>query len=127
ALGDVIEAGGGRYLYEIVIHVTGDGCHLDDGTPLTQNTVARLIPHAFIRALIHDSERRPIDATNRRRHPTPRQKRLVKARDTACVECGRRDLLNYDHVPAHEITGHTLTTQLELRCSPCHTQRHNLD
>ncbi|MCP4961994.1 MAG: DUF222 domain-containing protein, partial [Actinomycetia bacterium] len=124
ALTDLVETGGGRFIYEVVMHVTGDGCHLDDATPLTNSTVAGLIPQAFIRALIHDSERRPVDATNRRRLPTPRQKRLVKARDKACVDCGRTDLLVYDHTPAHEITRHTLTTQLELRCSPCHTQRH---
>ncbi len=127
ALTDLVEASGGGFLYEVVMHVTGDGCHLDDGTPLTDSTVARLIPQAFIRGLMHDSERRPVDATNRRRLPTPRQKRLVKARDKACVDCDRRDLLVYDHVPPHEVTGHTLTTELELRCSPCHTARHDLE
>lgn len=126
ALIALVEAGGGEFVYEVVIHVTGEGCRLDDRTPLTESAVARLLPHSFIRALIHDSKRRPIDATNRRRLPTPRQKRLVKARDEACIDCGRRDLLVYDHVPAHEITGHTLTTELELRCSPCHTTRHEM-
>ena len=123
ALVGAVESGGG-FLYEVVIQVTGDGCRLDDGTPLTASTVGRLIPQAFIRALIHDSNRRPIDATNRRRHPTPRQKRLVKARDKTCVDCGRLDLLEYDHVPPHEITGQTHTTELQLRCSPCHARRH---
>jgi hypothetical protein len=126
ALVGLVDSGGGRFMYEVVVHVSGDGCSLDDGTPITDSAVAGLIPDAFIRALIHDSAQRPIDATNRRRHPTSRQKRLVKARDAACVDCGRRDLLEYDHVPAFESTGHTLTTELELRCAPCHTRRHEL-
>ncbi|MEZ5283045.1 MAG: DUF222 domain-containing protein [Acidimicrobiales bacterium] len=124
ALVDLAVAHGGRFVYEVVVHVSGDGCHLDDGTPLTDSAVGRLIPQAFIRGLIHDSERRPVDATNRRRRPTPRQKRLVKARDRVCVDCGRRDLLEYDHNPPHSSTGHTLTTELRLRCAACHTARH---
>ncbi|MEZ5280451.1 MAG: HNH endonuclease [Acidimicrobiales bacterium] len=96
-----------------------------DGTWPTGSTVDRQLPDVFMRALIHDSNRRPVDATNRRRFPTPRQMRLVKARDKACVDCGRRDLLVYDHVPPFEASGHTSTAELELRCSPCHTKRHD--
>jgi len=77
------------------------------------SVVADLIPESFISALIHDAQGDPIDATNRRRHPNRRQKRLVKERDRTCVDCGRSDLLEYDHVPAYETTGHTITTELE--------------
>ena len=125
---DAIEAlltdGAGNMDTEVVLHVTGDGNTLDDGTPLSDNIIAKLIPESFIRALIHDSHNHPIDATNRRRHPNKRQKRLVKARDQRCVDCGRTDLLEYDHVPSYEHTGHTITTELRLRCAPCHHQRH---
>ncbi len=41
---------------------------------------------------------------------------LFKAYDHQCVDCGRSDLLDYDHVPDYEETGHTVTTELELRC-----------
>lgn len=102
----------------------GDGKTLDDGTPIPDSVVADLIPQSFISALIHDSEGSPIDATNRRHHPTRRLKRLVKARDEHCVDCGRHDLLAYDHQPTYEQTSHTITTELKLRCAPCHTNRH---
>lgn len=125
---DAIQAllvdGGGTIDTEVVVHVSGEGNTLDDGTPLSDSAVARLAPESFIRALIHDSAKNPIDATNRRRHPSQRQKRLVKARDENCVDCGRADLLEYDHVPAYEQTGHTITTELRLRCAPCHRRRH---
>jgi hypothetical protein len=32
--------------------------------------------------------------------------------------------LEYNHVPAYEQTGHTIATELKLRCAPCHTNRH---
>jgi len=56
--------------------------------------------------------------------PTTRQKRFVKERDRTCRDCGSRELLEYDHNPAHAKTGHTLTNELELRCAPCHHRRH---
>lgn len=58
------------------------------------------------------------------RFPTDRQKRVVKERDTTCVDCGRHDLLTYDHNPNYSTTGHTIINELELRCAPCHWQRH---
>jgi len=125
---DAVEAlvteGAGAIDTEIVLHVTGDGNTLDDGTPIPDSVIADLIPQSFISALIHDSAGNPVDATNRRRHPTRRQKRLVKARDEQCVDCGRHDLLEYDHVPAYEQSGHTVTKELKLRCAPCHAARH---
>ena len=85
----VLDEGAGEVATEIVIHVRGDGCTLDDGTPIPISVVESIADTAFISALIHDSEARPMDATNRRRHPTRRQKRLVKERDQVCVDCGR--------------------------------------
>ncbi|MCP3936750.1 MAG: hypothetical protein GY708_15410, partial [Actinomycetia bacterium] len=82
ALGDVIETGGGRYLYEIVIHVTGA-----DTQPHDRNDSSK--PATPPASTVDDAT----CSTTTTTHPT----------------------------------GHTLTTQLELRCSPCHTQRHNLD
>jgi len=124
AVESLLTQGAGTIDTEVVVHVTGDGNMLDDGTPIPDSVVADLIPASFISALVHDSAGNPIDATNRRRHPTRRQKRLVKARGKNCVDCGRADLLEYDHVPAYEQTGHTVTSELELRCAPCHHQRH---
>lgn len=84
----VVEGGGGMEA-EVVVHVRGDGCTLDDGTPLAGSVVERIAPSAFIRALIHDTEGRPVNASGRQRHPTSRQQRVVKERDRVCRDCGR--------------------------------------
>jgi len=123
AIEDLLTDGAGNIDTEVILHVTSDGNTLDDGTPLADSVAAGLIPHSFIRALIHNAHGNPIDATNRRRHPTTRQRRLVKARDKNCTDCGRDQLLEYDHVPPYEQTGHTLTAELELRCALCHQIR----
>ena len=120
----VLTGGGSRVVTEVVVHVRGDGCTLDDGTPVAESAVARLLSEAFIRVLIHDAERRPINASGRRRHPTTRQKRVVRQRDGACVDCGSTDLLRYDHDPDYQQTHHTTIDELKLRCAPCHHKRH---
>jgi len=120
----LVTEGGASIDAEVVVHVRGDGNTLDDGTPVPDSVIGDLIPTSFVSALIHDTHGDPIDASNRRRHPTRRQKRLVRERDQHCNDCGRHDLLEYDHVPAYQTTGHTITTELELRCAPCHQKRH---
>ena len=82
ALVELIAEGGAHVETELVVHVRGDGCTLDDGTPIAGSVVERLVPEAFLRALIHDAERRPINASGRHRYPTARQKRVVKERDS---------------------------------------------
>ncbi len=124
ALDDLIGNGSDRMLTELVLHVRGDGATLDDGTPIPGSVVERLAPQSFLRALIHDAERRPINASGRHRHPTARQQRVVKERDRCCVDCGRAELLQYDHVPDFDRSHRTLIDELEIRCAPCHHRRH---
>ncbi len=119
-----LTAGSGRVTTEVVLHVRGDGCTADDGTPIPDTVIADLVPDAFLRALVHDADSNPINASARRRHPTTRQKRVVKERDRACKDCGRADLLNFDHTPPYEQTRHTIVEELELRCALCHHARH---
>ena len=114
----------GSVITEMILHVRGDGCTLDDGTPINDSVVAAMVPGAHLRALIHDAQERPINASSRQRHPTARQKRVVKERDGSCLDCGSRDLLEYDHVPPYEKSGHTIVDELELRCAQCHHRRH---
>lgn len=110
---------------EVVIHVRGDGNTFDDGTPLTSNAVCRQLDHSFIRLLIHDAERRPINASSRRRSPTTRQKRVVmEAHNYECVDCSATDLIEFDHNPPFQQTRHTITSELEPRCALCHRARH---
>ena len=125
ALHTIITSGIGTIDTELVIHIRGDGCTLDDGTPIPQSIVERLAPQSFLRALIVDANRRPINASGRQRHPTTRQKRVVQARHNGCIDCGSHDLTHYDHNPPYEQTHHTLIDELQPRCAPCHRHRHN--
>jgi hypothetical protein len=109
---------------ELIIHVRGDGCSLDDGTPIAGTVVERIAPQAFIRLMIHDAEGRPINASGRHRHPTARQKRVVRERDRCCVDCGCEVLLENDHEPSFEVSQRTVVDELRLRCHRCHRERH---
>jgi hypothetical protein len=124
ALVSLLRGGGSTLATEVVMHVRADGCSLDDGTPIADSVIERIAPQAFLRALIHDAEGRPINASSRHRHPTSRQRRVVRERDRACVDCGSTDLLQYDHVPPFEVTRQTVVDELEARCSMCHHDRH---
>ena len=116
--------GGSRLVTELVVHVRGDGCSFDDGTPVTNTFVERIAPTSFLRALVHDAEGRPINASGRQRHPTKRQQRVVAARDRVCVDCGATEFLQYDHDPEYEHSGRTVVDELTYRCWPCHRRRH---
>jgi len=124
ALVELVTEGGAGVETEVVLHVRGDGCTLDDGTPVAESVVERIAPHSFIRVLIHEAERLPINASGAHRHPTDRQKRVVHERDRVCVDCGSSEFLQYDHDPDFEISHHTLVEEVRLRCSRCHRDRH---
>ncbi len=109
---------------EVIVHVRSNGVSLHDGTPLADSVLRGLIDTAFIRVLIHNSQNRPINASNRRRYPTVRQRRVVDERHPRCVDCGGTELLEYDHEPPFSVTGHTHTDELTRRCSQCHDRRH---
>ena len=110
---------------EVVIHIRGDGNTFNDGTPITTNAITRQLDHAFVRLMIHDAHNRPVNASNRRRHPTVRQKRVaMEAGNHQCVDCGSVELLELDHNPPYQQTNHTMTDELEPRCAPCHRARH---
>jgi Domain of unknown function (DUF222) len=118
---------GGAVEAEIIMHVRADGCSLDDGSPIAESVVERIAPEAFLRALIHDAESRPINASGRQRYPTQRQKRVVKARDGVCVDCGSAEFLQYDHDPDYSRSHQTVVDETWLRCWNCHRARHRKD
>jgi hypothetical protein len=124
ALIELAHGTAGEVVTEVVVHVRGDGCTMDDGTPIPQSVVENIAPAAFLRTLIHDAEGRPINASSRRRHPSARQRRVVHERDRVCVDCGSTELLEYDHVPDYEQTRRTRVEELRMRCSSCHHRRH---
>lgn len=111
-------------VFEVVVHVRGDGCTLDDGTPIDDHSVATLLDRAFVRVLVHDADGRPLNASGRRR-PTARQRRVARERHRGrCVDCGATDLVELDHHPDYEVSRHTHVDELEPRCPPCHHRRH---
>lgn len=124
ALVDLVSGGGAGVTTEVVLHVRADGCSLDNGTPVAGSVVERIAPDAFLRALIHDAQARPVNASGRRRHPSVRQRRVVRERDRVCVDCGATEHLEYDHEPDFELTGRTVVDELRLRCRTCHRARH---
>ena len=124
ALVRLLAGGGARVLTEIVVHVRGDGASFDDGTPIPCTVLERIAPESFVRVLIHDAEGRPINASGRQRHPSARQKRVVRERDQRCVGCGSTEFLEYDHDPDFEISRRTVVDELHLRCWSCHRARH---
>jgi hypothetical protein len=109
---------GGGTVAEVVVHVTEDGNHLPDGTPLTDHAVAALLPDGFVSLLIHDTRRQPIDASPRRRSPTRRQRRVLDARQPQCAwpGCTATALLQSDHVHPYTRGGPTVLANLQLLC-----------
>ncbi|MFN8036155.1 MAG: DUF222 domain-containing protein [Acidimicrobiia bacterium] len=124
ALVELVRGGGTSVETEVVLHVRGDGCAFDDGTPIASSVVERIAPESFLRVLVHDADSRPVNASGRHRHPTARQRRIVRERDRVCVDCGASELLEFDHEPPFEQTGRTVVDELRLRCWACHRARH---
>ncbi len=124
ALIRLMTTGGSALMTELVLHVRGDGCTFDDGTPIAESFMEQIAPMSFIRALIHDAEGRPINASGRQRHPTIRQQRVVTEKYRACVDCGSTEFLQFDHEPDYATSSRTLVDELRLRCWTCHRQRH---
>jgi len=127
ALIDLIGNGGGNVTTEVILHLRADGATLNDGTPITGSAVERIAPTSFIRTMIHDAESHPINVSGRHRHPTDRQKRVVRERDGGCVDCGSTELVEYDHVPDFEASKRTVVEELHVRCPTCHRARHRRD
>ena len=124
ALDDILNEGTSSITTEIVLHVRGDGTTMDDGTPIPSTVIEHIAPSSMIRAMINDAEGKPINVSGKHRHPTVRQKRVVRERDRGCVDCGGKQLLTYDHNPDYAISQRTVVDELEVRCAPCHWQRH---
>jgi hypothetical protein len=121
----LLREGGASVATEVIVHVRGDGATMDDGTPIADHAVAGLLPEAFIRLLITEANRMPINASGRHRHPTARQQRVARERHAnRCVVCGSTDLLEDDHVPDYAQSGQTVVDDLEPRCARCHHERH---
>ncbi len=121
ALVTVITQGrSGKVDAEVVVHVTAGGNTLEDGTPLSNHTVTAMLPDAFVSLLLLDARRNPIDASFRRRYPTPRQRRVIDARHDECQQpgCHTHDFLQYDHIHPYTAGGPTMLDNLQRLCGP---------
>lgn len=105
---------------EVVVHVTAGGNALDDGTPVSDHAVTRMLPDSFVSLLLHDAERQPIDASPRRRFPTRRQRRVIDQRSPHCSHpgCHATRFLQYDHIDAYTSGGPTVIANLQRLCGP---------
>ena len=113
-----------NHRFEVLIHVDHTGCRFPDGTPLTDTTVTGLLDQAAVRLIVHDTNGRPVNASDARRRPTIRQKRTTQTSQPACTQCGTTHLPNLHHTTPHAQTGHTRTDQLQTLCTPCHRKHH---
>jgi hypothetical protein len=126
-------AGGstGRTSAEVDIHVhrRPNGAlvaTLADGTPVPEPEVGEILCEATVRALVHDSDGRPIDASPGRPGPNRRQRRLLRQRDHHCQHrrCRARAFLHVHHVIARDQGGPTIMANLVLLCSFHHRLLH---
>lgn len=123
--------GGNAVQTEVVVNVSvsEDGslaAALEDGTPLPEPQLNEILCESTIRALLHDSEGRPIDASPLRKAPTTRQMRLLAARDKCCQYegCSARSFLHAHHVIHRGRGGKTVLVNLILLCSFHHRMIH---
>ena len=120
ALVQLVAGGGNAVTAEVVVHVREDGNTLTDGTPLSDHAVGQLLPDAFVSLLIHDTQRQPVDASPRRRHPTRRQRRVLDEVQHECAQpgCHATAFLQYDHVQPYDEDGPTVLANLQRLCGP---------
>lgn len=118
--------GGASVETEVVVHVRGEGNALEDGTPLSDHAVGSLLPDSFVSLLIHDCERRPIDASPRRRFPTRRQRRVIDELYHECARdgCSATVFLQYDHEEPYAQGGLTVVDNLQKLCGPHNRVKH---
>ena len=135
AMVTICSAGGGSAApTEVVVHAyeTDDGRIvgvLPDGTAVPGPVVSEMSCSAVIRALMHDSEGKPIDVSPGRRGPTKRQMMLLLERDKHCTYKGCRSkvFLHAHHVIHRFDGGPTTVANLKLMCGFHHRLEHRQD
>ncbi|MGI9624558.1 MAG: DUF222 domain-containing protein [Acidimicrobiales bacterium] len=137
ALVSVCETAGGAYTKttkaEVVVHLHASAygsveAVTRQGAPVPLGQLEALVDEASLRALVHDAEGHPIDASPARRFPTKRQRRVLEARDPQCSEPGCRATAFLEaHHKKHLADGGTTTLDnLELRCRFHHQRSHRV-
>lgn len=121
------QAGAGEVIVHVVANRDGALVHtLADGTPLPNAQASELLCGSSLRALVHDSSGRPIDASPAAGAPSKRQITLIKARDKHCqyARCRATTFLHAHHIQHREHDGPTTIANLTLVCSLHHRHIH---
>ncbi len=103
----------------------GETCQLIDGGPLPVDVARDLAADAFVKAVLHDGVQIHTVKHFGRHLTAPLRTALdlgpvPEFTGRACVDCGRRWGLHYDHVNPLANHGPTEYTNLKARCYPCH-------
>ncbi|MDY7104416.1 MAG: DUF222 domain-containing protein [Actinomycetota bacterium] len=110
----------------------GEACHLLGGGRVPVDVVRRLSKDAFIKAVVHDGVRiHTVKHFGRHLSAELRTALEVGAPPdfdgAACVDCGRRYGLQWDHVDPVANRGPTSFANLEARCWPDHRAKTERD
>ena len=120
--------GVGGVTTEVVLHVRGDGCSMDDGSPVSESAVARVARVLLPAGVDPRRGRPPHQCFGPPSSPDNAANGVSFTNATAvCVDCGATDLLEYDHDPPFEQSQRTIVDELRLRCAQCHHRRHRID
>jgi 5-methylcytosine-specific restriction endonuclease McrA len=110
----------------------GEACHLIGGGPLPVGLAQQLGQDAFVQAVLHDGV--AIHTVTRFGRHLPAELRAAldlgpvpEFTGRACVDCGRRWGLDYDHVDPVANRGPTSYDNLQARCWPCHHHKTEQD
>ena len=112
--------------YDHTAHTLGNP-RLDDGTPLSAELLAQEALDAEVYCGVFNADWANL-ALGRTRNASDAQRLILAARDGGCVHCAAHTEHTHAHhsVP-HAAGGLTTIDNLELLCSPCHTQHHQTD
>jgi hypothetical protein len=115
--------GGERY--QVIVHVDGRGCSIEDGPGISPETARRLACDASIVGMV-ERDGRPLSVGRRTRSIPPAIRRALVARDRRCQfpGCERRRFVDAHHIRHWAQGGETSLDNLVLLCRHHHRHIH---
>ena len=111
----------------------GEVCHIIGGAPVPVAVAHDVAQAAFIKAVLHDGRRIQQVAHYRSRYQSSELKTALSLGDpslfegVACVDCGMRYGIEWDHLDPFIHGGATSYENLGARCRPCHWRKTERD
>ncbi len=110
----------------------GEVCHIVGGGPIPVDLAKELAEDAFLKVVVHDGKTIQIVSHHGRRYTAELKTALdlgpvPEFSGRACVDCGRRFGLQYDHLDPIAHTGPTSMDNIVDRCWPCHADKTERD